>query len=164
VLREAIKSIVDPEQVITELNRYMELLHSEKDEIPYYFTAIYLVIDTEAKTVEYVNAGHPEGYMLVDEHTLVPLQRGSCPVGFFEEMDVQKSVVSFENDVQILLFTDGALESMGPCEIESALRLQKLTEQKWTNPKTFMNEIFSEEQKLNQPDDMCVLMIQAQAQ
>jgi sigma-B regulation protein RsbU (phosphoserine phosphatase) len=27
-----------------------------------------------------------------------------------------------------------------------------------------MNEIFSEEQKLNQPDDMCVLMIQAQAQ
>ncbi|MCA1049046.1 MULTISPECIES: SpoIIE family protein phosphatase [Priestia] len=164
VLREAIKSLIDPEQVITELNRYMELLHSEKDEIPYYFTAIYLVIDTEAKTVEYVNAGHPEGYMLVDEHTLVPLQRGSCPVGFFEEMDVQKSVVSFENDVQILLFTDGALESMGPCENESALRLQQLTEQKWTNPQAFMNEIFSEEQKLNQPDDMCVLMIQAQAQ
>ena len=85
VLREAIKSLIDPEQVITELNRYMELLHSEKDEIPYYFTAIYLVIDTEAKTVEYVNAGHPEGYMLVDEHTLVPLQRGSCPVGFLKK-------------------------------------------------------------------------------
>ncbi len=53
---------------------------------------------------------------------------------------------------------------MGPCENESALRLQQLTEQKWTNPQAFMNEIFSEEQKLNQPDDMCVLMIQAQAE
>jgi phosphoserine phosphatase RsbU/P len=53
---------------------------------------------------------------------------------------------------------------MGPCENESALRLQKLTEQKWTTPQAFMNEIFSEEQKLNHPDDMCLLMIQAQAQ
>ena len=78
VLRETIKSLIDPELVIKDLNKYMTLLHNENDDIPYYFTAIYLVVDTEKRTIEYVNAGHPSGYVLVDETNVVELDRGSC--------------------------------------------------------------------------------------
>ena len=163
VLREAVKQLVEPELVIKELNRYMTLLQNGKDGNLFYFTAIYLVIDTQLKTVEYVNAGHPSGYALVDEKTLVPLNQGSCAVGFFDEIDVQKQFIQYNEDVQIILFTDGVLEAMGPCEIESEKQLQTLLSTKWDYSQHLINNLLPKEQQENQPDDMCVVMIQAHA-
>ncbi|MGE7953309.1 SpoIIE family protein phosphatase [Lysinibacillus xylanilyticus] len=163
VLREAVKQLVEPELVIKELNRYMTLLQNGKDGNLFYFTAIYLVIDTQQKTIEYVNAGHPSGYALIDEKTLVPLNQGSCAVGFFDEIDVQKQFIQYNEDVQIILFTDGVLEAMGPCEIESEKQLQTLLSTKWDYSQHLINNLLPKEQQENQPDDMCVVMIQAHA-
>ncbi|PJO40551.1 SpoIIE family protein phosphatase [Lysinibacillus xylanilyticus] len=163
VLREAVKQLVDPELVIKELNRYMTLLHNGKEDNHFYFTAIYLVIDTEQKTIEYVNAGHPSGYALVDKKTLVPLKRGSCAVGFFDEIDVQKQFIQYNEDVQLILYTDGVLEAMGPCEMESEEHLQTLISTKWDYSKRLIDNLLPKEKQEQQPDDMCVLMIQAQA-
>ncbi|MFJ8519894.1 SpoIIE family protein phosphatase [Lysinibacillus xylanilyticus] len=163
VLREAVKQLVDPELVIKELNRYMTLLHNGKEDNLFYFTAIYLVIDTEQKTIEYVNAGHPSGYALVDKKTLVPLKRGSCAVGFFDEIDVQKQFIQYNEDVQLILFTDGVLEAMGPCEMDSEKHLQTLISTKWDYSKRLIDNLLPKEKQEQQPDDMCVLMIQAQA-
>ncbi|WP_068985754.1 MULTISPECIES: SpoIIE family protein phosphatase [Lysinibacillus] len=163
VLREAVKQLVEPELVIKELNRYMTLLQNGKDGNLFYFTAIYLVIDTQLKTVEYVNAGHPSGYALVDEKTLVPLNQGSCAVGFFDEIDVQKQFIQYNEDIQIILFTDGVLEAMGPCEIESEKQLQTLLSTKWDYSQHLIDNLLPKEQQENQPDDMCVVMIQAHA-
>ncbi|MFJ7186426.1 SpoIIE family protein phosphatase [Lysinibacillus xylanilyticus] len=161
VLREAVKQLVDPELVIKELNRYMTLLHNGKEDNHFYFTAIYLVIDTEQKTIEYVNAGHPSGYALVDKKTLVPLKRGSCAVGFFDEIDVQKQFIQYNEDVQLILYTDGVLEAMGPCEMESEKHLQTLISKKWDYSKRLIDNLLPKEKQEQQPDDMCVLMIQA---
>lgn len=163
VLREAVKQLVEPELVIKELNRYMTLLQNGKDGNLFYFTAIYLVIDTQQKTIEYVNAGHPSGYALVDEKTLVPLNQGSCAVGFFDEIDVQKQFIQYNEDVQIILFTDGVLEAMGPCEIEAEKQLQTLLSTKWDYSQHLIDNLLPKEQQENQPDDMCVVMIQAHA-
>ncbi|MFJ7981798.1 SpoIIE family protein phosphatase [Lysinibacillus xylanilyticus] len=163
VLREAVKQLVDPELVIKELNRYMTLLHNGKEDNLFYFTAIYLVIDTEQKTIEYVNAGHPSGYALVDKKTLVPLKRGSCAVGFFDEIDVQKQFIQYNEDVQLILYTDGVLEAMGPSEMESEKHLQTLISTKWDYSKRLIDNLLPKEKQEQQPDDMCVLMIQAQA-
>ncbi|GAB0170207.1 fused response regulator/phosphatase [Lysinibacillus sp. CTST325] len=163
VLREAVKQLVDPELVIQELNRYMTLLRNGKEDNLFYFTAIYLVIDTEQKTIEYVNAGHPSGYALVDKKTLVPLKRGSCAVGFFDEIDVQKQCIQYNEDVQIILYTDGVLEAMGPCEMESEKHLQTLISTEWDYSQRLIDNVLPKEKQENQPDDMCVLMIQAQA-
>ncbi|MCL1702306.1 fused response regulator/phosphatase [Lysinibacillus sp. Bpr_S20] len=163
VLREAVKQLVDPELVIKELNRYMTLLRNGKEDNLFYFTAIYLVIDTKQKTIEYVNAGHPSGYALVDEKTLVPLKRGSCAVGFFDEIDVQRQFIQYNEDVQIILYTDGVLEAMGPCEMESEKHLQTLISTEWDYSQRIIDNLLSKEKQANQTDDMCVLMIQAQA-
>jgi len=163
VLREAVKQLIEPELVIKELNRYMTLLRNGNEDNLYYFTAIYLVIDTEQKTVEYVNAGHPSGYALLDEKTLVPLNQGSCAVGFFDEIEVKKQRIQYEQDIQIILFTDGVLEAIGSCEIESEKHLQTLTSTKWDYTQCLIDNLLSKEKQDNQPDDMCILMIQAHA-
>ncbi|AND06593.1 response regulator [Bacillus thuringiensis] len=163
VLRETIKSLIDPELVIKDLNKYMTLLHNENDDIPYYFTAIYLVVDTEKRTIEYVNAGHPSGYVLVDETNVVELDRGSCAVGFFDEIKVEKTVIPFEKNAQILLFTDGVLEAIANDEFESEEKLRTFTERKWGDLEGEIEGFYKGEQKKAQSDDMCLIMIQTNA-
>ena len=163
VLRETIKCLIDPELVIKELNKYMTLLHNENDNIPYYFTAIYLVVNTEDRTVEYVNAGHPSGYVLVDETNVVELDRGSCAVGFFDEIKVKKTVIPFEKNAQIILFTDGVLEAIANDEFESEEKLRTFTERKWGDLEGEIEGFYKEEQKKAQSDDMCLIMIQTNA-
>lgn len=160
VLRETIKCLIDPELVIKDLNKYMTLLHNENDNIPYYFTAIYLVVNTENRTIEYVNAGHPSGYVLVDEENIIELDRGSCAVGFFDEIKVEKTVIPFEKNAQILLFTDGVLESIANDEFESEEKLRTFTERKWGDLEEEIEGFYKEEQKKTQSDDMCLIMIQ----
>ncbi|WHY30173.1 fused response regulator/phosphatase [Bacillus wiedmannii] len=163
VLRESIKCLIDPELVIKDLNKYMTLLHNENDNIPYYFTAIYLVVDTEKRTIEYVNAGHPSGYVLVDEASVVELNRGSCAVGFFDEIKVEKTVIPFEKNVQIVLFTDGVLEAIANDEFESEEKLRAFTERRWGDLEEEIEGFYKEEQKKTQSDDMCLIMIQTNA-
>ncbi len=163
VLRETIKCLIDPELVMKDLNKYMTLLHNENDNIPYYFTAIYLVVNTEDRTIEYVNAGHPSGYVLVDETNVVELNRGSCAVGFFDEIKVEKTVIPFEKNAQIVLFTDGVLEAIANDEFEAEERLRTFTERKWGDLEEEIEEFYKEEQKEAQSDDMCLIMIQTNA-
>lgn len=163
VLRETIKCLIDPELVIKDLNKYMTLLHNENDNIPYYFTAIYLVVDTEKRTIEYVNAGHPSGYVLVDETNIVELNRGSCAVGFFDEIKVEKTVIPFEKNAQIVLFTDGVLEAIANDEFEAEEKLRTFTERKWGELEEEIEGFYKEEQKKAQSDDMCLIMIQTNA-
>lgn len=163
VLRETIKSLIDPELVIKDLNKYMTLLHNENDDIPYYFTAIYLVVDTEKRTIEYVNAGHPSGYVLVDETNMVELNCGSCAVGFFDEIKVEKTVIPFEKNAQIVLFTDGVLEAIANDEFEAEEKLRTFTERKWGDLEGEIEGFYKGEQKKAQSDDMCLIMIQTNA-
>ena len=163
VLRETIKCLIDPELVMKDLNKYMTLLHNENDNIPYYFTAIYLVVNTEDRTIEYVNAGHPSGYVLVDETNVVELNRGSCAVGFFDEIKVEKTVISFEKNAQIVLFTDGVLEAIASDEFEAEEKLRTFTERKWGELEEEIGGFYKEEQKQAQSDDMCLIMIQTNA-
>jgi len=163
VLRETIKCLIDPELVIKELNKYMTLLHNDNDNIPYYFTAIYLVVNTEDRTIEYVNAGHPAGYVLVDETNVVELNRGSCAVGFFDEIKVEKTVIPFNKNAQILLFTDGVLEAIANDEFESEEKLRAFTEREWGDLEEEIEGFYKEEQKKTQSDDMCLIMIKTNA-
>ncbi|MDA6151369.1 SpoIIE family protein phosphatase, partial [Escherichia coli] len=82
-------------------------LNQRNQRIPYYFTAIYLVLNKKDKTVEYVNAGHPTGYALTDKKEMVSLSSNMCAVGFFEYITIQKETIPYIDSIQLLLFTDG---------------------------------------------------------
>lgn len=90
ILHEAIKTIRDPELVMRELNRHMALLPTKEDEIPYYFTAIYFIIDTSKKTLEYVNAGHPACYVKIDDAPSSTLDSNALPIGFLMKSSLKK--------------------------------------------------------------------------
>ncbi len=112
VLKDTITRITKPDLVVQELNRYMNQLYKKEELLNYYFTAIYLVLDTEKRTVEYVNAGHPPGKALIGGQVTL-LTEGCCAVGLFETIEIRQGMISYEDHMKIVLYTDGLSESMG---------------------------------------------------
>ncbi|MER1998809.1 MAG: fused response regulator/phosphatase [Lysinibacillus sp.] len=161
VLREAINNLKEPELVINEMNRYMNLLQNEKENILYYFTGIYYIIDTKKKVLEYVNAGHPMGFALVDEQETIPLTQTASAVGFTDEMKIEKQVIPYTSSIQIVVYTDGVLEANNGDEIEVEMQFKELAGKMWPLCDNPIDHLVEAEKQENQPDDMCVLLIQA---
>jgi phosphoserine phosphatase RsbU/P len=160
VLRDSIRSCPDPEYVIGELNRWMHSLNTRNRQIPYYFTAIYAVIDTDKKTVEYVNAGHPSGFALIDGKETVELSDRACAVGFFEKITVQKKTLAYDHTLQLLLFTDGVEEAVSKYGQESSY-IKSAASSLLSAEGEPIDFILTKEHQSNASDDMCVVLIQA---
>lgn len=160
VLRDAIKTMIEPEMVMQELNRHMLLLPTNNEDIPFYFTGIYLLIDTDQKTVEYINAGHPTCYISIDDKTAIPLQSNAAAVGFFDHLHCQKISFNYDHSLQIVLFTDGVIEALHTNEFVAERKLQLLASKHWHFSNHIFDEILPKHKQSQQPDDMCVILIQ----
>ncbi|PLT28895.1 PP2C family protein-serine/threonine phosphatase [Peribacillus deserti] len=163
VLRDSIRSNPDPEYVITELNRWMNSLNIHNQKIPYYFTGIYLVIDICEHTIEYINAGHPSGYALVDGK-LQDMASSTCAIGFFEEIKAEKKTISYTDSAQVLVFTDGVYEAVDKYEQAGIDYLKKAAASYMPEARTAepLDLILTAEQQASASDDMCVVLIQCQ--
>ncbi len=163
VLRDSIRSFVDPERVMKELNRWMSFLSNQTNQLNYYFTAIYLTVDTKNKTVEYVNAGHPPGFALVDGENMLPLSQKNCAVGFFENMEFEKTTIHYENNLQIMLYTDGIMEAIDECGLDGMEKIKAAAsiQHDFSAITSPIDLIITPECQITQHDDMCAVLIQA---
>lgn len=163
-LKDTITGIVDPEKVIKELNKRMNQLHDPDSLMNYYFTAIYFVLDTEKKRIEYVNAGHPAGIAIVDQEVKF-LSEGTCALGFFEEIEVTKGVIPYQKEARILLFTDGLSEWLEEKEEDATARLiDSLHAESMSDPAVLLHQLEPDWELVNPPkDDLCLVLISTNA-
>ncbi len=66
--------------------------------------------------------------------------------------------------LKITLFTDGVLEAIANDEFEAEEKLRAFTERKWGDLEEEIEGFYKEEQKKAQSDDMCLIMIQTNAE
>jgi sigma-B regulation protein RsbU (phosphoserine phosphatase) len=161
VLQDTIMKITDPEQVISELNRYMNQLYMTDKLVNYYFTAIYLVLDTKEKTIEYVNAGHPPGLVFMEDEVVL-LEQSCCAVGFFEKIKIRKGLVQYKNSIQIMLFTDGLVEFLQEdreSDIELEMFKDKLIGYKDMELFDLAAQLSMSDNEVIQEDDICLVRI-----
>ena len=159
-LKDTITEWCDPVAVMRELNRHMNQLHMPNSLINYYFTAIYFVLDTEKRSIEYVNAGHPEGIAIVDDEVLL-LTEGCCALGFFEDLNITKGVIPYQQTARILLFTDGLSEWLEE-EYEDAIAklISSVKGPDMDNAEVLFQRLQPGPQLVSTPkDDMCLVMI-----
>ncbi|WP_080848560.1 SpoIIE family protein phosphatase [Cytobacillus gottheilii] len=163
VLRDLMRTDPDPEYVMQELNKWMNGLNKHNGQIPYYFTAIYLVLDTEEKTVQYVNAGHPSGIALLDEKEVIELSNNTYAIGFFDDIEIKKTTFTYTDSLQLLLVTDGIVETLEDSGITPCDYLKETTSFLWNSAAKIepINMILSKEQQLLADDDMCAVLIQS---
>lgn len=116
-----ITRVKDPRSVIEELNKHMLSLFSKtKGKAPHYFTAIYLLINTQAKTIKYVNAGHPPGLIYTEDQNIQQLCSTCTPIGFLPKIDVENGCMFYNEPLTILLYTDGIFREQASLQTEIA--------------------------------------------
>lgn len=161
VLKDTIINFVDPIEVITELNHRMNRLDIKDPFIQYYFTAIYLMIDTQKGEIEYINAGHPPGFVQANNQTY-ELKDGCCAVGLFPEMSMQKGIIKYDTEMYIFLYTDGLMEHVNEHDEKG---MDQVVDIWLSSDKLEADELFDqcvpEETVEFQEDDICIILIHA---
>ncbi|WP_308638007.1 PP2C family protein-serine/threonine phosphatase [Paenibacillus silvisoli] len=113
VLKEAMTKQVGVRRVMKELNRRSMQLQFADQLVQYYFTGIYMVVDLNAGTIEYANAGHPPGMLIRKNGTIEQLAQGGVAIGMFSEMAVEKHTLAISPGDRIVLLTDGIYDLVG---------------------------------------------------
>lgn len=161
VLKDTVTTYVEPEKVIQELNRRFNQLYIEKKLIQYYFTTIYLVIDTRMKRIDFVNAGHPPA-MLFEGKAKKPLfMESNChPVGLFDHIDIQPQTLTYEDEGHLVLYTDGLLELVeGEQEEQLDFMIQHLNGGHEWKEESMRNAFFKPSVPKERDDDKCLVWI-----
>lgn len=162
LLRRMIMEVTDPVAVYKELNQHMVSLYNQTETSPLrFFTAIYIVIDTKNKMIEYVNAGHPAGFMSCEDGAFFELDKGGVPVGMLHEPFVEKGTIPYKSASNILLYTDGLIEEAGISLGRKMDELKNILRGKENQHSVSLVEILSRKYIENHPllDDVCMIFI-----
>jgi len=160
VLKDTVTTYVEPEKVIQELNRRFNQLYIENELLQYYFTAIYLVVDTRMKRIDYVNAGHPPALFFQENGSAEMLHQVCCPVGLFDKIDVQQKTFYYEGNSHIALYTDGLMEIVeGDHDEQMAFLSGHLEGSHDWDESAMRQAFFNSELENERDDDKCLVWI-----
>ncbi|HOP63848.1 MAG TPA: SpoIIE family protein phosphatase [Spirochaetota bacterium] len=115
--REYTKRYADPAELFRFINReIISILSEVGKDAALYFTAFYLVIDSD-NYIHSVDAGHLRPFLIrKEENELTLLKSGGLPLGISEDME--ELYVAHKTRIKagdkIVLFTDGIIEARNP--------------------------------------------------
>jgi sigma-B regulation protein RsbU (phosphoserine phosphatase) len=100
-------------EVATELNRHIHRWSAENK----FVTFIIASIDREAETLEYVNAGHNPGYVLIGDR-VETLKSHGLPIGMLAQSKYMTQTRPFPKGSTVVLYSDGITEAENEKEEE----------------------------------------------
>lgn len=112
LLRGIINKCKEPELVLQELNNHVNWLFRDglsAQSKNYYLTCMYLLVDVKEQTIKYASAGHPPGFLLIDNHSILELNEGTVPLGLLPEINVQVGFYHYQQKIKVVLYTDGVI-------------------------------------------------------
>jgi len=144
------------DKVMEGLDHYLyELFHYNED-TRHYCTAIYLLIDTDKKNIEYINAGQPSALWQDVNGTQFELHSTTPPLGLFEDVLFETQTLSYSNGGRLLLYTDGVdpLDTDYLCPLLKETRTLPIKNLKETIIKLLLND----EDCHSKSDDQCFII------
>ncbi|WP_053217178.1 SpoIIE family protein phosphatase [Virgibacillus senegalensis] len=147
-----------PAAVMKELDSHLHYLFHHDEDAWHYCTAIYLLIDTEQQTIEYINSGHPPAIYQNIHGQQESLGATNPPLGTFEGIEYISTTLRYTKGSRLLLYTDGVSELIGYNYMEERIRkaqrntLPELKEE-------MVRELKEKQNSYDQKDDQCFILI-----
>jgi sigma-B regulation protein RsbU (phosphoserine phosphatase) len=136
-LLPGVMSVNDAKITMEELNKHMIRFNNMlNDEMDYYFTAIYVVVNTKEQTIEYVNAGHPTGVMIYENRSYKFLEEGCIPIGIKSNLNIKVGHLSYRESFELYIYSDGISELLGVSKEKISNNMQQIYKKK--NMKNFL--------------------------
>jgi sigma-B regulation protein RsbU (phosphoserine phosphatase) len=169
VVEEMAERANDPAQVLAEINRGLRPIIEQTQEM-LFATAFYGVIDTEAGTLTYANAGHPPPLVRHGSDGTVQSLSSADPepaAGLIGNFPYTCATASFSPGDCLLLYTDGVIEgSNADGEMYGGERLRDLVGRHGALSGAALIERLIEEVRAfagrsEFEDDLCVLSVES---
>lgn len=160
LLEGLILRVQDPVLVMEILNAHMHKLFNNHTNSLQFFTALYAVADTKDMNLTYINAGHPPG-LLIQTGKAEYLNSNCVPLGILEEIKPTVARLPLKDSAQLILFTDGLLESIGMSATYNAVHQVKETVLTNSNldSKGLLQILINDAETNNQDDISIVKMV-----
>ncbi len=102
-----------PSDVMSLLNHHMFEIFSNSTLLNprNYFTGVYLLINTKEKSIQYINAGHPS-FIIKHAEKVSLIESNALPIGIVQEPQLEAKTLTYHEDTEIFLYTDGLLEQL----------------------------------------------------
>lgn len=96
-----------------------------------FITFFWGVLETDSRTMRYVNAGHNPPLLIRKNGSLEKLEEGGLILGIMKSIPTyQEGVVTFEHGDILLMYTDGVSEAMNPENVDfSEAALESVTKE-----------------------------------
>ncbi len=102
------KEILSPARALDDLFRAFNRLRAYEE---MYITIFYAIIDLDAKTISYSNAGHNASPILISGENIKALKQPGIPLSnWSEQPDYSDMQIGYKSGDRLLLFTDGIIE------------------------------------------------------
>jgi sigma-B regulation protein RsbU (phosphoserine phosphatase) len=100
----------DPREIVYELNTILyQVTQGER------FVSLFLAkINSQTRKMEYVNAGHNYPIFLDKNGIITELSTGAALVGIMPELTVQTGHLDYQQNDNLLMYTDGVVEQTNP--------------------------------------------------
>lgn len=147
--------ILAPEKVLEKLGLEIHSANLGK-----YLTMVYGVVDIETNELIYSIGGHYPNPVLLEDGKARFLEGKGFPVGIMKNATYQRYTLNLNNDMRLLLFSDGIAEILPEKDMaaKEALLLSMVAEGKGNI--AYFIEKLSLENKKNLPDDVTILSMQ----
>ena len=92
------------------------MLISQFTSVEQYLTAILGHYDTENGRLEFINAGHPTGFIITREKEVVRLEPSDLVIGVIPDYEFKVFETTLNRDDVMILYSDGVTELFDPDE------------------------------------------------
>ncbi|MBT2648002.1 SpoIIE family protein phosphatase [Bacillus sp. ISL-34] len=144
--------------VMKELDDHLHSLFKNTSETFHYCTAVYLLIDTDKREINYINAGHPSVLLQDINGKQYHLRSNRPPLGMFEDMIFKTNTLTYNKDSKLCLYTDGVEEPLGSdrlCSLLKTYSAAPLSKLKGEIIQSLRNEEDTDQRK----DDQCLILV-----
>lgn len=140
-----VKSVEKVNEVVLELN---------KDEyfITRYISGVFIEIDFQEKTINYISAGHPEFYIR-NSQGLYSYSSNNMILGISKNLTILTDTIDMDDIEYIYIYSDGLIENSKNKETESPLNLEAVIYEAEKNKKYFLKTILDKVIGQSQIDD-----------
>ncbi len=119
-----IARFIHPHDVIKELNNHIFSLFNDNLDTIRFVSAIYLLVDTDHKKVDYCNAGNP-AFLVLRGNRINEIESTCSPLGIHLDIEPRVHSIPYDNRTKFLLYTDGLLGVTGYKEYPESIKYIK---------------------------------------
>jgi phosphoserine phosphatase RsbU/P len=112
-LHASLRAYIQADTDLSELTSKLNNLVYENSPSERFITFFIMILDCEAHSVSYVNAGHNFPYIFrLQSEEIVELQASGLPLGMLDNMKYEEMQITLGRDDVLAMYTDGVTEAM----------------------------------------------------